>query len=259
LEANNIISSGILEMYALGQTTAAESAQVEAWLQQYPELRDELQAIELGMEQYAMMNAVKPSEKVKTNILTAIRNSEAAPTTAAAPVKKLVPSYWKMVAAASVVLLIGSAAANWYYYNKFKQTDTALQQNRSELMAANQKMDSIYSDMEVVTNKFSRTVALDGMDPAPEAAAKVFWMKNTGEVFIDASNLPQTPQGMQYQLWAFVDGKPVDAGMIITTPNNKYNIQKMKTFGRAEAFAVTLETEGGHPTPKGKVYVMGKL
>lgn len=255
MEAKEIISSGILEMYVLGQTTAAESAQVEAWLQQFPELKEELHAIEISMEQYAFNNSVAPSKDLKGKILGSIARKDAAPP---AIVKKMIP--WKMIAAASVVLLIGSAMANWYYYNKYRQTDIALQENKTQLLAANEKIDSMYSDMDVVTNKYSRTVSLDGMDPAPDATARVFWMKNTGEVFIDASNLPKTPEGMQYQLWAFVDGKPVDAGMILTTASdNKYHIQKMKTFGRAEAFAVTLETMGGHPAPKGAVYVMGKL
>ena len=85
-------------------------------------------------------------------------------------------------------------------------------------------------------------------------------MKNTGEVYIDPSNLPEAPSGKQYQLWAIVDGKPVDGGLIISTKKgDKYQIQKMKTFGKAEAFAVTLETTGGNPTPKGDMYVMGKM
>jgi len=257
LEPNDIISSGILELYVLGQTTSAESAQVESWLQQYPELREELNAIEMSMEQYAQAHAVQPSAQVKENILSSINKSTIA-TAAVTPVRSIAP--WRTLAAASVILLIGSAIANWYYYNQYKQTELALQENKQELLAANQKVDSMYSDMDVVTNKYSRTVGLDGMDPAPDAAAKVFWMKNTGEVFIDASHLPPTPKGMQYQLWAFVEGKPVDAGMIVTSSaGNKYHIQKMKTFGKAEAFAVTLETEGGHPTPKGAVYVLGKL
>ena len=41
----------------------------------------------------------------------------------------------------------------------------------------------------------------------------------------------------------------------------KYHIQKMKSFGnvKVQAFAVTLESEGGNPTPKGQMYVMGKM
>ncbi|HEV8079376.1 MAG TPA: anti-sigma factor, partial [Chitinophagaceae bacterium] len=62
------------------------------------------------------------------------------------------------------------------------------------------------------------------------------------------TNLPQTPDGKQYQLWAIVDGKPVDAGMI-STEKGIYHIQKMKSFGKAEAFAITMEKKGGSPTP----------
>ena len=68
------------------------------------------------------------------------------------------------------------------------------------------------------------------------------------------------PSDKQYQLWAIVDGKPVDGGMILTSKRgDKYRIQKMKTFGKAEAFAVTLEDEKGNPTPKGPMFVMGKM
>jgi len=67
------------------------------------------------------------------------------------------------------------------------------------------------------------------------------------------------PKGMQYQLWGMVDGKPVDGGLITSKDGKTYSIQKMKTFGRAQAFAITLETEGGHPQPKGTMYVMGNI
>ena len=114
--------------------------------------------------------------------------------------------------------------------------------------------------MNVVQSKYSVPVSLKGLEASPDAAAKVFWMQNTGEVYIDPSNLPEAPLGKQYQLWGIVDGKPVDGGMILTsTKGDKYRIQKMKNFGKVEAFAVTLETEKGNPTPKGPMYVMGKM
>jgi len=48
--------------------------------------------------------------------------------------------------------------------------------------------------------------------------------------------------------------------MLVTSKTgSEYRIQKMKSFGKAEAFAITLEKEGGNPTPQGKMYVMGKL
>jgi anti-sigma-K factor RskA len=102
---------------------------------------------------------------------------------------------------------------------------------------------------------------LHGMGVAPDAAAKIFWMKNTGEVYVDPSNLPELQPGKQFQLWAIVDGKPVDAGMILTSKQgDKYRIQKMRSFGKAEAFAITIEKAGGSPTPTmDQMVVMGKM
>lgn len=253
MERQDIISSGVLEMYALGLTSEQEAAQVAEWLQQFPEVKAELEAIEKSLEIYAMDHAVPPSPGVKQTILNSLDTRKTA------LVRSISPA-WKYAAAASILLLLGSVYFNLTYYNKYKQADTALQSSRQELVAANNKLDAMNSDMDVVKNKYSQAVSLNGLPAAPEAAAKIFWMKNTGEVYIDPSNLPEAPAGKQYQLWAIVDGKPVDGGMIITTKNNnEYHIQKMKTFGRAEAFAVTLESAGGNPTPKGDMYVMGKL
>jgi anti-sigma-K factor RskA len=64
---------------------------------------------------------------------------------------------------------------------------------------------------------------------------------------------------MQYQLWAWVDGKPTDAGTFDMNEQGTH-FMKLKTVPRAEAFAVTLEKKGGSETPDmNAVYVMGKV
>jgi anti-sigma-K factor RskA len=237
--------------------------QVQEWADQYPEVRAELNEIERSMESYAMAHAIEPSTTSKKEIFRKINAEENAKLTIppAATVRSIAP-FWKYAAAASVILLIGSAVLNITYYNKYQKANTAYIQTKNALVAVNENVRMMDSDLNVVKNKYSLPVSLDGLPAAPEAAAKIFWMKNTGEVYIDPSNLPNTPEGMQYQLWAIVDGKPVDGGMIITSKTEKkYHIQKMKSFGnvKVQAFAVTLESEGGNPTPKGQMYVMGKM
>ena len=87
--------------------------------------------------------------------------------------------------------------------------------------------------------------------------AEVFWNENN-QVFLNPKNLPAAPTGKQYQLWAIVDGKPVDMGMY--DPNNKSLVQEMKTVSKPQAFAITLEKEGGSPTPTmEEMYVMGPI
>ncbi len=83
------------------------------------------------------------------------------------------------------------------------------------------------------------------------------WNVNTKEVYVADVSLPEVPSDKQYQLWAIVDGKPVDAGMLSDAKNLA---QKMKVFEKAEMFAITLEKKGGSPTPTMEaMYVAGKV
>jgi len=273
VEAQEIISSGLLELYAAGLTSKEKATQVEAWVKQFPEVATELTEIQSGIEMLAIANAIEPDASVKEKILSRINPEEAAkviPLQAVSTSSKVIgiPSYWKWMAAASVLLLLGSIALNVTYYGKYDTATKDLQQTQQQLADAiqsntsmKQDMSIMKEDMSVVQSRYSEPVALHGMPVAPNAAAKIFWMKNTGEVYVDPSNLPDVEQGKQFQLWAIVDGKPVDAGMIITsTKGQKVHIQKMKTFGKAEAFAITIEKEGGSPTPTmDKIVVMGKM
>jgi anti-sigma-K factor RskA len=242
----------MLELYASGLTSAEENKQVEAWVHQYPEVAAELNAIEAGLEQYAFANAKAPAAGVKDKLFKAINSSNKITALPEIIPAKLVPikNYWKWAAAASVALLISSSVMNLMFYNKYTAATNELKQSQEQVLIAAQQVKDMKEDMSYVHSPFSKPVALNGMDPMPEATAKIFWMTNTGDVMIDASNLPDAPQGMQYQFWAIVDGVPVNGGMIITNDKGqKFRMQKMKSFGKAEAFAISLEKEGGNPTP----------
>jgi hypothetical protein len=269
LNRNEIISSGLLELYATGLGSEQESNQVQQWATQYPEVAEELAQIEASIEAYSQANAIQPDASVKEKIFATINQLESAKIinisdNEAEPAKVVaISSLWKKMAAAAVLLLIGSVVENVSLYNKNKDVVSQLSNTQQTLAGLQEKNNNLSADMQVVQNKYSLPVSLTGLEAAPDAAAKIFWMKNTtGEVYIDASNLPEAPTDKQYQLWGFVDGKPVSGGMIITTQKGgKYRIQKMKTFGRAEAFAVSLEDKKDIPgeAPQGPVYVMGKM
>lgn len=261
MEQQEIISSGLLELYALGLATSEENSQVEKWMEKYPEVAGEFNTIQQAMEKYAFMHAVEPSSGLKQSIFSDLKTqtSTSAAYAASAEPAKVVGMHdgLKWLAAAAILLLIGSTVFNVVYYNRYKESQTANTEIKNQMLAQQEKNREMESDMSVVQNKYSMPVSLQGLEASPEAAAKIFWMKNTGEVYVDPSNLPPCPEGKQYQLWGFVDGKPVDAGMI--SPDKKFRIQKMKSFGKAEAFAITLEDTGGNPQPKGQIYVMGKI
>ncbi len=261
MEINEIISSGLLELYVLGETSAEETLLVQTMAAEHPQIADEIAAIEMAMESYAQAHAIKPSTQVKEKLFAQLNINSSSTNDAkvfslAETPKKSSIGYWKMAAAAAVVLFVGSAVFNGVMYNKYNTVSNNLANVQNQLKQASKDNDEMASNIRVVQNKNTDYVKLAGLPAAPDAVAKIYWIKNTDEVYIDPSNLPTAPDGKQYQLWAIVDGKPVDGGMI---DKSKTSIQKMRSFGKAEAFAVTLEPVGGNPTPKGDMYVMGKL
>lgn len=253
MNKEEFISSGLLELYATGISSPEETQMVEEYLIQFPELKQELNDIEMSLENYAQANAIQPSSSVKERIFGQIfpeATKEEKETAPVVPINKktLSISFFKLIAAASFILLIGSAILNYTYYRKYNDANQELQVAQQKIEQQGKSNLAMSEDLSVMTNKYAQPVVLNGTPNSPDALAKIFWMKNTGQVYIDPSNLPEVPAGKQYQLWAIIDGKPVDGGMI-TTEKGIYHIQKMKSFGKVEAFAITLEKTGGSPTP----------
>jgi anti-sigma-K factor RskA len=262
VEKQEIISSGLLEMYVIGATSSEESAQIEQLRIQHADFNEEIINIEKAFEAYAFANAVSPSSSLKNQLFSSLNftNQSLNTNDSVRPAKVVSMSpLLNIAAAAAVLLLIGSSVLNFFYYNKYKDVNDKYDESQQQIASLNQHLTEVDKDMSIVQSRYSEPVSLKGQEASPDAGAKIFWMKNTGEVYVDPTNMPIAPVGKQYQLWAFVDGKPVDAGMITSKDGKKYKIQKMKTFGKAQAFAITLETEGGNPQPKGSVYVLGKI
>ena len=258
MSIQEMISSGLLERYAMGTASAAESRDVEGWVKQYPEVAAELAAIELVLEQYARANAITPASSVKENIFKKIQNRSAAPVVniqSATNIKKM-GTGWKFAAAASIALLMGSIVFNFTYYNKYKSTTNDLQTAQSALKKQNELANAMKDDMGKMSDPNAMPVTLKGKD----GAARIYWMENSGDLYIDPSNLPAMPDSLQYQLWAIVDGKPVSGGMIsFTKDGSTVHLQKMKSFGKVEAFAVSIEKAGPESQTPTKVYVISKI
>ena len=264
MQIKEIISSGILEQFVLGTASAEENKMVEEHIND-PEIQAELNNISEALESYAQAYAIEPSDSVRNNILTKINtqhHNQPILKTEEQPAGKVykMNNYLKYAVAASLILLIGSIIINFSLYNKYKKSSQEFAETRQELN--NQKQLAIDMDKEIslVKNKMAVPVVLNGTPHSPESLAKIFWMKDSGTVYVDPSNLPPIPLDKQYQLWAIVDGKPVDAGMISSKNGDIFHFQKMKSFGKAQAFAITIEKAGGSPAPTmTEMVVMAKI
>lgn len=250
------IESGVIESYVLGMADDQERAELEQLSRQHPEIRAAIDAFELSLEQSALATPMRPAAHVKANIFNELADEFV--TTESAPVAKVVnmPSvnmgWLRFVAAASVILLVVSAATNVYFYNQFRTASAqyqALLTEKTSLLAQNDALQAkgldLYQGMQIMSDPAFTKVSMPGVKADENKLATVFWDKKNNEVYLLTNRLPQTSTDTQYQLWAIVDGKPVDAGMIDACNG----LCKMKNIKNASAFAITLEKRGGSPTP----------
>ena len=265
MNAQEIILSGILELYCMGLTSAAETAEVAAWAAQYPEVAAEIEAIQSALESYAQTHAVAPDPSVKEKLFAAINTNAAAPVVniqtegkTTGKVYAISPA-WKYVAAASVILLAGSLIFNYTYYNKYQSANKELASTQTELQQQIASAQSMDTAIRVMGDMKATQVVAKSIDTAnADMGARIYWMKNTNEVYIDPANLPKAPEGKQYEFWAIVEGAPVNGGVITTEINGKkIHVQKMKSFGKVQAFAISLEDAGPAKIKPDKVMAVG--
>lgn len=263
MDTRAYIESGVIESYVLGMANAQEAAELEQLSRQYPEIRKAIDDFEALLESTAMAAAVTPAPALKTKLFAELDSEFAEEKTARVSPITRAGGWLRYVAAASVILLVLSAATNVYFYNQFRHASTqyqALLVEKTSLLAQNQvlqvKQLDIYQGMQIMSDPSYTKVSMPGVPGKESNLATVFWDKKSSEVYLLANKLPQTAADTQYQLWAIVDGKPVDAGMISACPG----LCRMKHIRNATNFAITLEKRGGSPTPNlNQLQVFGKV
>lgn len=264
MNVKEYIQSGIVESYVLGLATDAERQEFEQVCADYPEVAAARDAFERSLEEQLLAGSVTPpafiKEKIFQTITPAATENGYQQELEETPVRRL--NAWKWVAAASLILLAG--AGYWAYTSNEKYQDLVAKQEATEkqLQESTAQLQTLQQEAETL-RKPMQVVSLKGTAEAPQAQTTVYW-DTTGaskDVYMVINNLPQAPSEMQYQLWALLDGKPIDLGVFDFDIRQKKLLVKMKNVQNAQAFAITLERRGrpNQDKPEGKIYVVGNL
>ena len=262
------IESGIIENYLLGNTSQEENSILECISKNNSEVKSAMLELQNTLEILADSNAVAPPPELKSQIFAKLDFADNSSKENSKPIvnntapvqplnvepirqeispKKSSVSTW--LAAASIVLLM---AFGWTTYKN--------QQIEKSLVAAENKNSVTEKEVEFLANQNNmllnaNKIQLNGVEKHPGIIANIYW--NSSEVYLESGNLPVPPEGKQYQLWAIVDGKPVDLGLYV---DDGKKVHSMKPVKNAQAFAITLEKKGGSENPTMEdMMVMGEV
>lgn len=270
MDIKEYIESGMLEAYALGALTEHERATVEADIAMYPELAAELAAIETTMHRLADEQAVPPPAFMQEQIWNALNPESTAQTPPPAPksiplppadTKQRQPSWMRAAIWAAVVVSVLTNFMLLSQRNKSREEQAVLAAKVDSMSATQQELTAMVGaykkEMDMLADPGMQTVVMR-KEGDTKMAGMVYWSKDKGEAYLALHNLPMPPQGKQYQLWVIQDGKPVDMGVISNDMVTKEGmVQKIPmTVASGQAFAISIENEGGNPTPT-QVYMVG--
>ncbi len=263
MKAKEIIESGLLELYVLGQCTEEENQTVEAHLDN-DAIAAEIKEIEESLFQLASLQATNPAPSLRSKVFEAIdgqpdntKKSEAkqeAPKVVPLPSQQTSRTQWWLRAA--VIALLVSLGVNGFFASQLSIAKQQLAQSRTVNSVLAGEMDVIQSSYEktqqlnqVFAEGVVHSVALKAADKGNQSA-HVYWDEKSGQAMVNAKNLPALSEDQSYQLWCLIDGKPMDMGVIPTDKVGQSELAMLKkSTMKPDAFAITVEPYGGKPQP----------
>ena len=275
-EIRAYIESGILELYVLGDLSPVEKSEVEAMAFKHTEIKAELAEIESSLEAYALQNAVEPPEHLRDKILNSLltnfaddRKFPTKPFTERSDLEgddyltgnetqnniRVLPvqkenKFYKYAFAASLAVLIVSLGALYNTNKQLKESkgQIALLQTKNQGFA--NRVNLLDREVGVFRDSTVKIIKLQGTPKTPSSRLNVAWSPVEKKVLIDMKSLKlaENDATHQYQLWAMVNGSPVDLG-VFDAKADSAGMVEMKSVGNAAVFAVTLEKRGGVQNP----------
>ena len=245
----------LVAIAALGLPSAEEAVEYARLLEEgCPECERLLPELRLAAAALAVSTAPRrPRPGLREELLASLGPSRR-------PVRRSPVSGWAFAAAAALLF-----AVVLYDDARLRREREDLRSRNSELagQVASSRAELSRRDLRarVMESDDVRMLFLGGQGPQPKARGKVFWSEGAKRGVLLAGNLEPLPADRQYQLWVFVDGKPVDAGVFDADPAGRalFESKDLQAVRAAENFAVTVEPRGGVPAPSGPIVLLGQV
>ena len=260
MNIENYISSGIIEQYVLGMCNDAEKAELILLSKQHTEVNTAVLNFEKALEAQMMSTSTTTSSKTDDTILSALKHLNTSDikystTLESKPAVVRSFSFTKYAAAASVALLIASGAYNYVQYNKTQE-----QAARIADIVKNNSATLPAGDYKIITDPNITPVAMYGVPAHAICKCTLYWDKNTEKAYVMIHHLVAPEDGKSYQIFATVNGKQVNLGVIDDKIRGRFVEVKDVPF-EASAFTVSQEVNGNtaqQPTAE-NIWLQGKI
>lgn len=241
-----ILNSDLLEKYLLGETTSAETEMVESYISEYPEVRKAYDELQDNLEIVAKSNAIEAPKSILNAILDELDEKPVITMTNSTSQRK---KWYKYSIAASIAALIFAGTA-YKFYNMNQKLSHENQvvvdeifDLRDDIAKNNQRLDEIMKQFKQLNNPETEKYIINGNYRAKNLKTVAYINPKEKTSMIDVVSLPQLPEEQCYQIWAEVEDKMVNLGILSETDRQ---LREIPYTEDALALSITIEPKGGN-------------
>lgn len=235
---HTFLQSGLLEKYVLGSTTTNENLEVEHYISNYPEVEKEYILLQDNLEIIAKANAVEAPNFILDTILEEVNDQ---PIIVLPHSKAKTP--WYNIAASIAAFIFAGSALLLFIHNKalVRENQVVVDEIfdlRNDIQKNNDKLDDVMRQFMKLNNPETEKYVLRGNDRAKELKTVAYINSVDKTSMIDIVELPQLPENQNYQIWAELQDKMVNLGIL--DPSNK-KLQSIPYMENALGLSITIE------------------
>ncbi|MFV0541688.1 MAG: anti-sigma factor domain-containing protein [Aestuariibaculum sp.] len=240
------LNSGLLEKYLLGATAINETEMVETYISRYPEVENAFNTLQHHLEIKSKFNAVEAPKHVLDRVLDELDDT---PVVALKP--KKYKKWYKYSIAASIAALV-FAGTSYIFYNQNKKLSHENQvvvdeifDLRNDISNNNKKLDDIMRQFKQLNDPETHKYIIDGNDRAKNLKTIAYINPKEKTSMIDVVSLPELPEEQCYQIWAELQDKMVNLGILSETDRQ---LKAIPYTENALGLNITIEPKGGNAT-----------
>ncbi|MBT8289114.1 MAG: anti-sigma factor [Bacteroidia bacterium] len=238
---HDFLSSGLLEKYLIGDTSKAEAFKVEQYINRFEEVRSEYELLQDQLELTARAQAM-PSPDILKDVMEGLNDHQVIHLIGGRRFPK-----WITVAACIAALLFAGTSYVFYNQNRLlaDENDTIADEIfdlRGDIDQNNMMLDNVMRQLMKLNNPETQKYVLRGNERAKDLKTVAYINPIEKSSLIDVVSLPDLSEEQCYQMWAQMQDRMINLGILDETNRN---LKPIPYIENALSLTITIEQKGG--------------
>ena len=240
---HSFLNSNLLNTYLVGETSREESKKVEHFISSYPEAAAAYEKLQDNLEIIAKAGALDVPNNVLAEILETLDASNETKVIQLVQPRKT--PWYSIVASAAAVLF---AATSFMLYQKNQnlsdETNVVIEELfdlRSDINNNNSKLDELSKELMKLNNPDAKKYVFNGNERAKNLKTVAYINSVEKTSMIDVITLPQLPKEQHYQIWAQLQDRMINLGIL---DESDRKLKQIPYVEDALALSIKIGTKG---------------